>query len=82
MRRARRQEVTGVCVNTRLTVPRDELRALRAILHNAAKHGLASQNRDGHPDFAAHLRGRVAYACMVDPERAPKLRAMLVRALG
>jgi retron-type reverse transcriptase len=81
MRRSRRQEVTGLTVNTRPTVPRKEIRALRAILHNAAKHGLASQNRDKHPDFAAYLTGRVEFVCMVDPTRAPTFREMLARAL-
>jgi retron-type reverse transcriptase len=82
MRASQRQEVTGVTVNTRVTLPRDEYRRLRAVLHNAAKHGLMSQNRDGHPNFAAHLQGRVEFACMVDPERAPKLREALAAALA
>ncbi|MFO0652201.1 MAG: reverse transcriptase family protein [Polyangiales bacterium] len=82
MRASQRQEVTGVTVNQRVTVPRDEYRLLRATLHNAAKHGLASQNREGVPNFAAHLKGRVEFACMVDPERAPKLRAALAAALA
>jgi RNA-directed DNA polymerase len=82
MRQARRQEVTGVTVNRRPTVARREVRLLRAILHNAARHGLESQNRDRRPDFSAYLRGRVEFVCMVDPQRAPALRAALARALG
>jgi retron-type reverse transcriptase len=82
MRQARRQEVTGVTVNRRPTVSRKEVRTLRAVLHNVAKHGLESQNRAGLPHFAAHLRGRVEYVCMIDPERAPALRAALHRALA
>ena len=82
MRRSGRQEVTGLTVNERPALARKELRTLRAILHNAARSGLESQNRDGRPDFAAHLRGRVEYACMVDPGRAPELRAALARAIG
>jgi retron-type reverse transcriptase len=82
MRRGGRQEVTGVTVNTRTTLDRRQRRELRAILHNAAKHGLASQNRENRPDFAAHLRGRVEFACMVDPHRAPEWRAQLRAALG
>ncbi|HEY8429651.1 MAG TPA: reverse transcriptase domain-containing protein [Sandaracinaceae bacterium] len=82
MGRGRRQEVTGVTVNEKLAPSREDKRRLRAILHNAAKHGLASQNRDGHPDFAAHLRGLVGYACMLEPERAAEWRARLARALG
>ncbi len=81
MRRGGRQEVTGLTVNDRPSIARKELRILRAILHNAARFGLESQNREGRPDFAAHLRGRVEYACMVDPGRAPELRAALARAV-
>ena len=55
---------------------------LRAILHNAAKHGLESQNREGHLHFAAYLRGRIEFVSMVDPRRRPQLEAMLARALG
>ena len=82
MRRGGRQEVTGLTVNDRPSISRKELRNLRAILHNSARHGLESQNREGRPDFAAHLRGRVEYACMVDPGRAPELREALGRALS
>src|SRR5262245_9135399 len=82
MRSANRQEVTGVTVNVRPSVSRKEVRQLRAILHNAAKHGLASQNRGNHPNFAAYLKGRVEFVCMVDPQRAPTLREALLRALA
>jgi retron-type reverse transcriptase len=82
MRRGARQEVTGLTVNARPAVSRREVRTLRAILHNAARHGLESQNRDQLPNFAAHLRGRVEYVCMVDPQRASALRAALEKALA
>jgi retron-type reverse transcriptase len=82
MRRGRRQEVTGVTVNTKPGVSRRELRQLRAILHNAARDGLASQNREGHPHFAAYLRGRVAFVTMVDPSKREELHAALARALA
>jgi RNA-directed DNA polymerase len=82
MRRGGRQEVTGLTVNERPSMPRDALRALRATLHNAAKHGLESQNRAQHPAFAQHLAGRVEFACWADPTRAEKLRAALAAALA
>jgi RNA-directed DNA polymerase len=81
MRRASRQEVTGVTVNARPTVSRKEVRRLRAILHNATKHGLASQNRENRPDFAAWLRGKVGFVCMVDPQRGAVLREALEKVL-
>jgi RNA-directed DNA polymerase len=82
MRRARQQEVTGVVVNDKLAVSREDVRALRATLHNVEKHGLVSQNSKGHPNFAAYLKGRVEFVCMVDKARAPALRAQLARALA
>ncbi|WP_245678155.1 reverse transcriptase family protein [Chondromyces crocatus] len=76
-RAARRQEVTGIVVNDKLSVPRDELRRLRAILHAAKTTGLEAQNREQRPDFEAHIRGKIAYVAMVDPEKAAPLRAAL-----
>lgn len=82
MRSGRRQEVTGVVVNEKPGIGRAELRTLRAILHNAAKHGLTSQNREAHPDFPAYLRGRVAWATSVDPSKKEGLEAALRKALA
>lgn len=82
MRRGRRQEVTGVVVNDRVGVARDQVRTLRAILHNAEKNGLDAQNRDGHPSFAAHLRGRIAFVSMVDPAKGLALAQKLDRVLA
>lgn len=74
-RAARRQSVTGVVVNDKLAFPRDELRRLRALLHQAKQTGLAAQNRDGRPDFEAHLLGKIAYIAMIDPAKGAALRA-------
>jgi RNA-directed DNA polymerase len=74
MRRGRRQEVTGVVVNTVPNLAREDLRELRAILHNARKTGLSAQNREALPNFAAHVRGRIAYVSMVNPERGARLK--------
>lgn len=82
MHRGSRQEVTGLTVNERPTMPRDEYRQLRAMLHNAAKLGLESQNRAQHPAFAAYLQGRVEFACWADPTRAPRLREALAAAIA
>jgi hypothetical protein len=77
-----RQTVTGVVVNDRPSVPRDEVRRLRAILHHAAKTGLAAQNRDQIPHFEAHLRGKLAYLHMIDPEKAAPMIAELAALMG
>lgn len=72
-----RQTVTGVVVNEKLGVPREELRRLRALLHNAKKTGLEKQNRDGIPHFEAHVRGKIAYVAMIDPEKGAELMRRL-----
>ena len=70
MQRTRgRQAVTGIVVNDKLSVPREEVRRLRAILHGARSTGLAAQNREGRPNFQAWLRGKLAYLAMVDRGR-------------
>jgi RNA-directed DNA polymerase len=81
-RAARRQSVTGIVVNQKPSVPREEVRTLRAILHQAKKTGLAAQNREGLPHFEAHLAGRIAYLHMVDPARAAPFRAALSELTG
>lgn len=83
MRRGRRQEVTGVVVNTRPAVARDEVRQLRAILHRARFEGIEKQRRshtDG--DVTAWLRGRIAWVQLVDRKKGDALRAELDRLLA
>ncbi|MDP1847890.1 MAG: hypothetical protein Q8K79_08865, partial [Solirubrobacteraceae bacterium] len=79
MTRAGRQRVCGIVVNDHPNVPRDEYDRLRAILHNAARHGPAAENRAGVPDFRAHLLGRIGWVESVNPARGAKLRARFAR---
>jgi hypothetical protein len=74
---SQRQALAGLVVNAAPAVPRDEYDALRALLHNAARTGLAEQNRDGHVDFRGHLAGRIAWVGHRHPARAAKLAALL-----
>ena len=77
---ARRQAVVGVVVNQRPTLPRPERDALRALLHNCATHGWASQTRGRDPaTFRDHVMGRVAWAGSVDPVLGARLRALADR---
>jgi hypothetical protein len=69
-----RQSVCGIVVNVRPNVLRSEYDELKAILHNAAAHGPASQNRAGIADFEAHLRGRISWVASLNPGRGEKLR--------
>ena len=76
-RRNERQIVCGVVVNERLNVPRAEYDRLKAILHDALRHGPAAANRDGVADFRAHLQGRIAWVGQLHPARGEKLQARL-----
>ena len=76
IRRGHRQVVTGVVVNAKPNIARDEFDRLKAILHNCVKLGPSSQNREEHADFAEHLRGRVAFVRQLNPARAEKLRRL------
>lgn len=69
-----RQTVTGIVVNQRPNVPRRVTRRLRAMLHQAAKTGLAAQNREKRRNFKHWLGGMIAYVQMVNPEKGRRLR--------
>lgn len=71
-----RQRIAGIVVNDKLSATRADIDHLRAILHNCARHGPISQNRDHHADFRAHLRGRVAWVHALDPTKGARLQAM------
>jgi retron-type reverse transcriptase len=73
LRRNAAQSVTGLVVNDRPGVPRDEVKRVRAILHQARRAGLDAQNRDGRPHFRAWLLGKIAYIQMVRPEVGARL---------
>ncbi|MEJ2854643.1 MULTISPECIES: reverse transcriptase family protein [unclassified Saccharothrix] len=72
-----RQRLAGLVVNDTPAASRAEYDDLRAVLHNCAQHGLESQNRHNHPDFRAHLRGRVEWVSAGRPARRAKLTALL-----
>lgn len=76
MRSGRRQQIAGLVVNQRPNIKRADYDALRALLHNAARLGPESQNRDGHADFRAHLEGRIAWVAATNSGRGDRLRRL------
>jgi hypothetical protein len=75
MRKSQKQRVAGVVVNAEPGVDRRERERLEAILCNAARRGADAENREGHPDFKAHLLGRIAHVAAVNPAHARRLLA-------
>jgi hypothetical protein len=74
MRRGVRQYLAGVVVNERVNAPRSDFDRLKATLTNCVRRGPASQNRDNHSDFLAHLTGRIAFTAMLNPQKAARLQ--------
>jgi hypothetical protein len=79
MRPGVRQQLAGVVVNAQPNIRRDDYDRLKAILCNCVRHGPASQNRDGHADFRAHLAGRIAHVAQLNPRRGEWLRTLFDR---
>ncbi len=75
-RRGNRQLVTGLTVNQKPNIPKQDYLRLRALLFNCVRQGAASQNRERHADFRAHLSGKVAYVRYIHPERGEKLQKL------
>ncbi len=71
--------VTGVVVNQKVNIRREQFDQLKAVLHNCVRLGPASQNRAGHPRFSDHLRGRIAFVSQLNAARGAKLLALYDR---
>ncbi|GAA4430701.1 reverse transcriptase family protein [Bremerella cremea] len=67
------QRIAGLVVNQQLNLPRKSFETLKAILTNCIRHGPASQNRSGHPDFRAHLQGKISYVASIHPAKGERL---------
>jgi len=76
---SRRQQVCGIVVNARTSLPRDEFDRLKAILHACIRHGPASQNSAGHGEWKEHLRGRIAWAAQLNAAKAARLERMFAQ---
>jgi hypothetical protein len=74
-----RQSVAGIVVNAHVNIARMDYDRLKATLHNCASRSPMDENRDGHPEFRAHLCGRVGWVGSVNPARGAKLRAIFNR---
>ena len=79
MHRSHRQLLTGMVVNEKANVRRDEFDRLKAILTNCARHGPSSQNRRDQRDFQSHLAGRIAHVASLNEMRGRKLQDIFER---
>lgn len=68
-----KQRIVGIVVNKKPNIDRKQFDVLKAILTNCTRHGLESQNRGNHPQFRAHLFGRIQYVKSLNEQRGLKL---------
>ncbi len=70
MRRGSRQEVTGLVVNDRVSVPRQDLKAFRALLHQIEESGPEGKSwRGSKKHLLSVIRGFACFVRMVDPDK-------------
>ena len=74
-----RRRVTGIVVNEHPNLRRADADRLTAIVHNCVVHGSRGQNHARHPDFRAHLLGRMSWVEQLNPQRGARLRASFER---
>jgi len=83
-RKGVQQKVTGLIVNKKISIPRDRIRLLRAVLHNCSRFGLNRQRKKWKDtfhikehftkkDFVEVLKGNLAFVRMVNPSLAESL---------
>lgn len=76
LHRSCRQVVTGIVVNDRTNVPRPDYDHLKAVLHDCRRNGPRAANRNAHPEFRAHLLGRISWVGALNSARGARLQAM------
>jgi hypothetical protein len=74
-----RQQIAGIVVNAHPNICRREFDRIKALVHNCAVHGVATQNRSASSHFREELLGRISWVSMVNPRRGEKLRAAFAR---
>jgi len=76
-RRGRRQVVTGLVVNDKVSIPRAMRRKLRAAVHNFNAKGSEVIHWHGKPMSKAELTGRIAFLNSIDTQKGQALLAKL-----
>lgn len=73
MRKANKQEVTGITVNEKLNVDRKTLKRFRALLFQIEKDGLAGKSWNNSTDLLKSIQGYANFVNMVNPEKGATL---------
>lgn len=74
IRRSRQQDVTGVVVNSKPNVSRQELKRFRSTLYQIERDGPASKHWGHSQDVIASIQGFANFVYMVNPEKGVELQ--------
>lgn len=81
IRKSRRQEVTGIVVNEKLSISRKKLKAFRAVLYQIAKDGPKGKRWGNSDDVLLSIQGYANFIAMVDPEKGRPYQEQVQRIL-
>lgn len=73
LRQGARREVTGLVVNDKLGVPREQVRRFRALLHRVERDGPAGCHWTPGVDLLSSMQGFAGFIAMADPEKGRPL---------
>lgn len=73
LRQGARREVTGLVVNDKLGVPRDQVRRFRALLHRVERDGPAGCHWTPGVDLLSSMQGFAGFIAMADPVKGRPL---------
>lgn len=77
MRKGNLQKVTGIVVNEKLNVQRDQLRKFRALLHNIESHGWKDQKWGNAKNLINAVEGYINFVKMVNKIKAAAFKIQL-----
>ncbi len=82
MRRGFKQEVTGIVVNEKLSIDREELRQFRALIHQINQSGVTGKFWGKGKDLENSMRGYANFVKMVKPEQGRKFQTEIDKIFG
>ncbi|MCC8155557.1 MAG: reverse transcriptase family protein [Tannerellaceae bacterium] len=79
MRKGGLQKVTGIVVNEKQNIQRNELRKFRALLHNIEANGWKDQKWGNSVYLPRTIEGYINFVKMVNPEKGKKFEEQLLK---
>jgi RNA-directed DNA polymerase len=82
MRKGSQQKVTGIVVNDKMGIDRNEIRKFRALIHQIGQTGIAGKTFRKGVDLENSMRGYAEFISMVKPEQGKQLKVQLDQIFG